>query len=170
MKWIIIGVNLILSYIFISGFLPQIGIITGIIYVIISVIGILYLKNENRWVKFVNSQIKPANGKSQEVEVYKVEIIISVSFLVLGMKIGTVLGLAVTFSMVLILAFCILLATGYIVEGRKSGMTIKTAWESAKLIIWIFNKINGIYEFIAEKIAKLEFDILKVAVRSKKED
>lgn len=168
MKWIIIGVNLILSYIFISGFLPQIGIITGIIYVIISVIGILYLKNENRWVKFVNSQIKPTNGKSQEV--YEIELIISVAFLALGMKIGTVLGLIVTFGLVVTLTFCILLTSGYIIEGRKSGMTIRKAWNSAKIIIWIFNKINGIYEFIAEKIAKVEFDILKVAVRSKKED
>lgn len=168
MNWVIIGFNLILSYIFMSGFLPQIGVITGIIYVIISVIGILYLRKENRWVKFVNSQIKPANGKSQEVD--EPEVITSVAFLALGMKIGTVLGLVVTFSMVVILTFCILLATGYIIEGRKSGMTIKTAWNSSKLIIWVFNKINGIYEFIAEKIAEIEFDILKVAVRSKKEE
>lgn len=140
MNWIVIGFNLILSYIFMSGFLPQIGIITGIIYVIISVIGILYLRKENRWFKFVNTQIKPANGKSQEV--YEPEVITSVAFLVLGMKIGTVLGLAVTFSMVLILTLCILLASGYIIEGRKSGMTIKTAWNSAKLIIWVFNKIK----------------------------
>lgn len=168
MNWVIIGFNLILSYIFMSGFLPQIGVITGITYVIISVIGILYLRKENRWVKFVNSQIKPANGKSEEV--YEIELIISVAFLVLGMKIGTVLGLIVTFGLVVTLTLCILLASGYIIEGRKSGMTIRTAWNSAKVIIWIFNKISGIYEFIAEKIAKIEFDILKVSVRSKKEE
>lgn len=167
MRWIIIGINLILSYIFMSSFLPRIGIITGVIYVVISVIGILYLKKENRWVKFVNSQIRPTNGKNQEV--YEADVIISVAFLALGMKIGTFLGLAVTFSMVLMLTFCILLVSGYIIEGRKSGITIKTAWDSAKIIIWVFNKINGIYGFIAEKTAEFEFEILKIAVKSKKE-
>lgn len=165
MKWAIVGLNLVLTYIFTGGFLPETGPIVGVIYTIFSGLGVFYLRNNNRWLRFVNSQLKTADGKSHEAE--EVEILISASFLALGMKIGTALGLAVAFSMIVVLAFCILLATGYIIEGRKSGMTISGAWYIAKLVVWLFNKINGIYEIIADQIVKLEFKALNIGIRNK---
>lgn len=165
MKWIIVTLNLVLTYIFTGGFLPQIGPIVGVIYTIVSIVGIFYLRNRDRWVKFVNSQLKPMDGKDHEVQ--DEEILISAAFLALGMKIGTVLGLAVGFSMTVILAFCILLVTGYLIEGRKSGMTIRGAWYIAKFLVWLFNKINGIYEIIAEQIVKIEFEVLNIGERRK---
>ena len=47
-------------------------------------------------------------------------------------------------------------------------MTLSGAWSIAKGIIWIYNKLNGIYEFIAQQIVKLEFSILKVDMKKKK--
>ena len=166
MKIAVIIINLVLTYIFTGGFLPEIGPIVGIVYIVISAFGIYYLRDKEAGLKFVNRHLVPIDDGMHDIE--EQEILISAAFLSLGMKIGTALGLAVTFSLVAMLAFCILVASGFLIEGRKSGMTISGAWSIAKGIIWIYNKLNGIYEFIAQQIVKLEFSILKVDMKKKK--
>lgn len=157
--------NLALTFVFSGSFLPEIGFIVGTIYTIISGIGTFYLRDKEAGIKFINSHLVALDdGIHDEKE--KV-ILLSAAFMAVGMKIGTALGLAVGFGMVAILAFCILLATGYIIEGSGSGMTAKGAWQIAKLIIWIYNKLNGLYEFIAKCIVKLEFHILKIDIKNK---
>lgn len=166
MKIVAIIINLVLIYVFTGSFLPEIGPIVGIVYVAISAFGIYYLRDKEAGLKFVNRHLVPIDDGMHGIE--EQEILISAAFLALGMKIGTALGLAVSFSLVAMLAFCILVASGFLIEGRKSGMTLSGAWSIAKGIIWIYNKLNGIYEFIAQQIVKLEFSILKVDMKKKK--
>lgn len=165
MKTVVPCINLVLCFVFTSSFLPEIGIVVGIIYVAISAIGIYYLKDKEMGWKFVNRYLIPLDNGIHDKE--ELGILISAAFLALGMKIGTVLALAVTFSVTLAVAFCILLATGFIIEGRKSGMTVSGAWYIAKGVVWVYNKLNGLYEFIAQQIVKLEFYILKVDMKNK---
>ena len=157
MKIAVIIINLVLTYVFTGGFLPEIGPIVGVVYVAISAFGIYYLRDKEAGLKFVNRHLIPLDDGMHDIE--EQEILISAAFLALGMKIGTALGLAVTFRLV---------ASGFLIEGRKSGMTLSGAWSIAKGIIWIYNKLNGIYEFIAQQIVKLEFKILKVDMKKKK--
>lgn len=165
MKIVVQVINLALAYFFTSSFLPDIGIIVGVIYVVVSALGIYYLRDKKIGWKFVNWQLIPLDEGIHDNE--EMGILLSAAFLALGMKIGTALALAVSVSMTLAIAFCILLATGYIIEGRKSGMTVSGAWYIAKAVIWAYNKLNGLYDFIAQQIVKLEFYILKIDVKSK---
>lgn len=165
MELVIQGINLALAYFFISSFLPKIGIIVGIIYVIISAVGIYYLKDREIGWKFVNRHLIPTDNGIHDSE--EKGMLLSAAFLALGMKIGTALSLAVSFSMTLVIAFCILVATGYIIEGKSSGMTIPVAWYIAKGVIWVYNKINGLYEFIVQQIVKLEFYVFKIDIKNK---
>lgn len=165
MKIVVQAINLALAYFFMSSFLPNIGIIVEIIYVMISAIGIYYLRDKNLGCKFVNWQLISLDDGINDNE--EMGILISAAFLALGMKIGTVLALAVSVSMTLAIAFCILLASGYIIEGKKSGMTISGSWYIAKAVMWVYNKLNGLYEFIAQQIVKLEFHVLKIDIKNK---
>ena len=164
MQIVVIIINLVLTYIFVGGFLPTYGTIVGIIYIVISICGICYYrKKKSIPLKFINRFLVSTGDGVYDIQ--KNEIMVSAAFLALGMKIGTVFALLVSVGMVIVIALCILIATGFFIEGRKSGMTISGALGIAKVVVWIYEKINGLYEFIARQIVKIEFKILKIDVR-----
>lgn len=60
------------------------------------------------------------------------------------------------------IAFCILLAFGYLFEGPGSGMTISMSYGIARLVVKLFSLISVGFDKIAEWIAKIELRILKI--------
>ena len=164
MEILVVVINLGLTYFFVGGFLPKTGPFIAIVYILISIIGIFFLRNKEYWTKFVNYQLKSLDNGVRDIK--EREILISAAFLALGMKIGTALALAVAFAGTVVIAFCILLASGFIIEGRKSGMSVGGAWTIAKVVVKVYNFINGVYDSIVTVIVKIEFKALKIDIRT----
>lgn len=162
MEIVVIIINLILSFVSIVGFLPPYGIIIAIIYTIISIFRIYSLKNdEEAYLRFVNRHLIPTDdGKHYGNEK---TMLISAACLAGGMKIGTVLALTVKLGVVALIAAFI-----FVIVGKKSDIAFWGAWMAAKVIYWIYEKINGIYDFIVRLIVKIEFKILKIDIKDNK--
>lgn len=66
----------------------------------------------------------------------------SVACLTLSLKIGAAIAIFVETSAVILVAFCILLAFGYLFDGSASGMTIGLSYNIARLVIKIFSLVS----------------------------
>ena len=98
---------------------------------------------------------------------------ISVAFLALAIKIGVLIHIGFMFAATVILAFAILLASGFFFEGYSSGMTITGVFNISKIILKIYSFVESIQKWLDklfELIIKGEYKILGIKVKGEGEE
>ncbi len=158
---IVLVFNFTLIYLF-SG---SIFVFVGIIYTVISILVTVLIKKEcyikfiiNLFVRNWNKNLI-YNKRSENV------IMLSIAFLVGAIKIGTAIGIIIEVSMVLFIALAILIASGFIIEGYSSGMTLSGAYYIAKIIVKAYQFLGIVSDKIMDLIVKIEFSILKIETK-----
>lgn len=157
-KIIILIINYILTLFFAGGYYPAVGVVLCIASVMFSLLD----KGTVIGEYIVLSQIRSWNPGDLVEAKDKRPVLLSISFLTLSMKIGAAIAVFVEVSAVLLLAFCILIASGYLFEGRKSGMSIGGAWAISKLVVKVYLFFTSLVDKLADLIVKIEFALLKV--------
>ena len=155
---IVFVINLGLIYFFSGSIYPVVGILYTTLALILTITlsdtkycyGIINVLVRN-WRK--SKIIGDRNGNS---------IMLSAAFLIGAMKIGAVTAMFVEFGAIVILALAILIASGFLFDGYKSGMTISGAFFIAKILIKIANFFYSIFDKIMELVVKIEFKILGI--------
>lgn len=111
----------------------------------------LFVKNWNKNLLY--------NKRSENI------IILSVAFLIGAMKIGAAIGIIVEVSIVLFIALAILIASGFIIEGYSSGMTLSGAYYIAKIVVKVYQLLEIVSDKIMDLIVKIEFSILGIEAK-----
>ncbi len=158
---IVLVMNFVLIYLF-SG---SIFVFIGIVYTALSILLTLLIKKEcynkfiiNLFVKNWNKNLL-YNKRSENI------IILSVAFLIGAMKIGAAIGIIVEVSIVLFIALAILIASGFIIEGYSSGMTLSGAYYIAKIVVKVYQLLEIVSDKIMDLIVKIEFSILGIEAK-----
>ncbi len=158
MLYFIIVLNVLLGIIITSTLYPVIGIaVLGF-----SALMIAFGCNNPFGEFFINTQIKHWGNNVNEVVFSEKRLLMSVACLTLSLKISAAIAILVEAGAIIMLTFCILLACGYLIEGRASGITIGQSYSIAQLIIKIFSFVSIGFDKIAEWVAKAELYILNI--------
>lgn len=159
MQYLIIGLNFIFIYIFTGSVSPTIGIIcTGA-----SIMLFLFGHNNRLGLCIIKWQLSKRSDNVKETE--KRLILLSVALVSIAMEISVIITLFIQFGAIVVLTFCIFMATGWWMESNKE-VTIGYSWTISKCLVKTLGKIyffiTGIFEMICEWIVKLEFYLLDV--------
>lgn len=161
MKNVILIVNFALIYFFTSAGWTTVGIICTIL----SVVGYLCFREKDISLTIINRQLISTVKNRTITNQDEKDILLSLAFLVIAMKIATGIALYVEGGAIILLGFTILLASGWLFEGRNSGMSVFGAFSIAKLLVKVFSVLTSLYDWIAEKLVRLEFSIYNVEER-----
>lgn len=153
---IISSINLVLGIIITSASYPFVGVAFGIFGAIMLIVG--YKSIFGFWV--VKSQMKNFRNIIHTMSDADRKLIVSAACLSLAVQIGVAITLFVTTGAMIMVAFCILLASGYFFEGAKSGWTPSSAFGFAKIAIKVFCFLQITIDRIAEWIAKFELKLI----------
>lgn len=154
-KFIFLVMNFGLILFFTGNFYLMLGVICTVLSIIIT----LLFRNNFVGYYIISSQIKNYKdkiGKENRV------LLLSIAFLVLSMKLSAAIAIVVEISGILLIALAILIASGYIIEGRQSGMSIGLAYYLSKAVVKIYLLLSSLIDKIVELIVKFEFYILKI--------
>lgn len=158
--YFIIILNVLLGVLITSAFYPIVGIIVLIFCVLMLTIGY----NNTIGESFIRTQMKYWGNDINEIVFSEKRLLLSVACLTLSLKIGAAIAIFVETSAVILVAFCIILAFGYLFDGSASGMTIGLSYNIARLVIKIFSLVSIGFDKIAEWIAKIELSILNIKI------
>ena len=75
--------------------------------------------------------------------------LVSIAFLILSLKVGAGIALIVEGLAIVLVAFCILIASGWLIEGRASGMSVGLAYNISKLVMKIYLFLNSLVDKLA---------------------
>lgn len=78
---------------------------------------------------------------------------------------GAAIALIIEGAAVIIIAFCILLASGWLFLGRESGMSVGLAYLISKLVMKIYLFCNSLADKLAMAVVRVEFSVLKIEER-----
>ena len=156
--WIVLILNFGLIYFF-SG---SVYSFVGIIYTALSVILTIALRNTRCCYGIMNVLFRNWRECGIVGDKNGNAIMLSPAFLIGSMKIGAAIAIFVQFGAIAILALSILIASGFLFDENKSGMTISGAWFIAKILIKITYFFYSIFDKIMELVVKIEFKILGI--------
>jgi len=156
-KYIAIIANIGLSVFFAGSYYYFVGLIMGMLCILSfifkdTVVGDLIIKSQ------IHNYNRFLLGDEKEDKL----ILLTIAFLVLSMKVGAIIALVVEGLVILIVAFCILLAFGWFFDGVQSGVSPGIAYAISRIIVKIYLFLNSAVSKIAEWIVKLEFSILGI--------
>lgn len=160
MLYFIITLNMILGFIITSVYYPIVGIAVSVFNGAMLTIGC----QNALGAFFVRSQMKNLGNKVDKIVFSEDRLLMSITCLVFSLKIGAIITVFVETSAIFIIAFCILLASGYLFQGPLSGMTLISSYKIASLIFKIFSLLSIGFDKIAEWIAKAELRILNIEI------
>lgn len=154
-------VNFVLIYLFSGAIYP----IAGIIYTMLSVIVAFVAKDKAYCKKIISILVRSWDTNVIADKTDENVLLLSVAFLIGAMKIGVAIGIFVEVSMILFIALAILIVSGFLIEGYKSGMTLSGAYNIAKIVVKIYQFFTSLADKIMEFIVKVEFSILKIETK-----
>lgn len=156
MKKVILIVNLLLIYFFTS----TAGRTLGIGCTILSIIWYVLTRKNDFSLDIINKQlVRTINNYMIDNQDEK-DILLSLAFVVIAMKIATLVKIYVYVGGIVLIGISILLAL-VLINGKESGLVVSIA----KLLVKLFCFINLLYDWIAEKMAILEFSIYNLKER-----
>ena len=158
LKYVVIGINLLLTFFFAGGYYA----IVGILLVILSTIVAAFLPTSEVGHFIIRSQIKSYNEELLGNEQERNSCLVSIAFLILSLKVGAGIALIVEGLAIVLVAFCILIASGWLIEGRASGMSVGLAYNISKLVMKVYLFLNSLVDKLAMQIVKIEFQILEI--------
>lgn len=152
--------NMIATFFFAGVYYPIIGIVISVC----SIISCLFFA-ENKWMHcFVKAVIKTHNINILFQKGYANRLLVSIAFLACSMKIGILVALFVETGAVVVGMLLVLIVSGYLFEGRSSGMTISGAWNISKIIIKVYLFLTSWIDKIFELLIKLEYTVLNIEI------
>lgn len=141
-------------------------VIWGIIFTLISVICSVCIPECDMGNKINNviirSQIKSWDMQNIVKYEFQIPILKSISFLVLSMKLAAIIGIVIEFFVIAKVFIAILVASGWLIEGKKSGMDAGTAVSLSVIMIKIYKLITSCIDKIVEWLVRLEFSVLGI--------
>lgn len=161
LKYVLIIINIGLTMFFAGGYY----IVIGVVLAALSAIICISCKNNNVGYFLICSQIKKYDRKLLCDREERNSLLITIAMLILAMKIGVGVALIIEGGAVIVLAFCILLASGWLIEGKESGMSVGVAYYIAKIIMKIYLYCTSLVDMVAKAMVKIEFYILKIEER-----
>lgn len=147
--------------------------VVGIVLSALSLISSVFLADYTWMHVFAKIVIKSNNIDLYFNKGNANRILISVAFLALAIKIGVLIHIGFMFAATVILAFAILLASGFFFEGYSSGMTITGVFNISKIILKIYSFVESIQKWLDklfELIIKGEYKILGIKVKGEGEE
>ena len=150
---LVIVLNTLLSVAMTSAFYPVVGLAVFVIEGVFLTLG----RNSRIAASFLHHQMR--NWKKHQITFKERWLLMSVACLTCSMKIAAIF---VETGAALLLAFCLLLACGYFVEGAASGMTPVLSVRLARSAIKAFLFLSVGIDKIAEWTAKAELRILHI--------
>lgn len=144
--------------------------VVGIVLSALSLISSIFFAEYNWMHVFAKLVIKSDNIDLYFSKGNANRILISVAFLALAIKMGVLIHIGFMFATTVILAFAILLASGFFFEGYSSGMTITGAFNISKIILKIYSFVESIqkwFDKLFELVIKAEYKILGIKVESR---
>lgn len=161
LTYIVITINIILTVFFAGSYLIGVGLFMAIL----SMITICLFKENQIGYFIIQNQIKSydksllLNNKEHNA------LLVSIAFLTLALKLGAAIALIIEGAAVIIIAFCILLASGWLFLGRESGMSVGLAYLISKLVMKIYLFCNSLADKLAMAVVRVEFSLLKIEER-----
>lgn len=151
-----IVLNTLLSVAMTSAFYPVVGLAVFVIEGVFLTLG----RNSRIAASFLHHQMR--NWKKHQITFKERWLLMSVACLTCSMKIAAAIAIFVETGAALLLAFCLLLACGYFVEGAESGMTPVLSVRLARSAIKAFLFLSVGIDKIAEWTVKAELRILHI--------
>lgn len=155
---ILLVINFSLIYFFTGAVYPIFGLCFTMISIIVSIVA----RDKKYCRKIISKFIRNWNLDGIEDEKDQNIILLSIAFLIEAIKVGAAIGIFVEVSAILLLALCILLASGFIIEGYSSGMTIGFAYNIAKIAVKVYQFFNSLTDRLMGFIVKVEFSALGI--------
>ena len=140
-------------------------VFVGAAIFIVDLLFIVFLRNSNiaRWIIVHEIQYYETDDLFDDEG--STQVLVSVALLSLNMKLAAGIGLFVETGAFLCIVFAILLASGYLFEGLRSGMTLGGALSIGKILVKIATFFSSIWEKMIILIAKVEFAFLGIELR-----
>lgn len=157
-KYIVIGINIMLTMFFAGAYYVGVGVIMAIVSIIMS----CFLHENKIAYYIIRSQIKKYNINILSDRKEHNSLLISIAFLIMAEKIGAAIAMIVEGAAIILLAFCILLASGWFLMGSSSGMSVGSAYNISRVVMKIYLLCNSLIEKMALLIVKIEFSLLKI--------
>lgn len=158
LKYIVIGINIMLTMFFAGSYYAGVGIIMGVISIIMS----CFLKENKVAYCIIKSQIKKYDLNILSDRKEHNSLLVSIAFLIMAVKIGAAIAMIVEGAAIILLAFCILLVSGWLLMGSSSGMSVGSAYNISRVVMKIYLLCNSLIEKLALLIVKMEFLLLKI--------
>lgn len=157
-KYVVIVINLALTVFFAGSYYILIGILMALLSGIVAI----FMSNNGVGNWIIKTQIKSYDTELLSEQRGYNSILVSIAFLVLSMKIGAGIALFIEGAAVILVAICILIASGWLFLGRASGMSAGLAYNISKLVIKAYLFFNSLVDKLAMLIVKLELCVLKI--------
>lgn len=163
MQYVVILLNLILTYLVMSATMPGAnGVIAG--GVITGFTIMIYLMGEMANVdSIIKSQIKSCNSYVIRDDQGGKRILLSIALLSAFSKLAIVIGVLLNFTLIAGIAVALFLVTGWFLS--PSIEKISTVWNGAKVFVKIYSVINSIWDKLLKIIMKLEFKLLGIELK-----
>lgn len=153
--------NTLIIYAFSGLVYSFIGIPYTALSLILTLLTLIFGKSE--FYYFIIGLVLKKWKESKVLEVEGGEaLLLSCAFLIGVMKIGAAIGVFVLTGATILIAFTILLVSGYFFEGKASGMTATGAYLIARIAAKITWFLTSIFDNLMEMLIKLQMKLLGI--------
>lgn len=137
----------------------------GIVYTALS-IAVTYFAKDKEYCKLVISKLVRSWDTSMiENKTDENALLLSIAFLVGAIKIGAAIGIIIEVSAILFIALAILIASGFLIEGYESGVTLSGAYYISKIVVKIYQYFNSFTDKVMQLVINIEFGVLKIETK-----